>query len=449
MTVPYQDLQTIDYILPTIINNTEVGDIVIKARYEYTSPEVAEEFTKYMQKIADIYNKPTPPGLTADDYGQVQAALTVLYRIGINGVETNGRVSYLNTEMAGSLDVLARTFLAAGHVEDSRWQLGPLTGTYDSGVLQDDYLQLVSHYTANASIIGNVTAINTWKDQSNLSSTISQALAVALASPANNRTLQAMIELDYIKGANDLIETKLEGLQNALSTTKGILDVLAAVQDLRNQVKITSKPPFGFSWYSDYGNGQDYVNAYRASASTYFGEAVQVFVPDGLTTYSHVVGSVISDDTTFSAKGLQLIADIQKYRDSLTTQINALAAILTPEQQAATGSLYTTLVTVRDGIPDFRNLAIPEPGKDNSAKEQALIRWLTDNHNSTTNASAAGKLQDQLTKAITAAQSLNDTQKEEVRNFLFIFEEYYKSASSVLQAITQILQRMAQGIRNS
>jgi hypothetical protein len=52
-----------------------------------------------------------------------------------------------------------------------------------------------------------------------------------------------------------------------------------------------------------------------------------------------------------------------------------------------------------------------------------------------------------LTKAITAAQSTNDQQNEDVRNFLNLFEQYYKSASALLQAISQIIQKMAQGAK--
>jgi hypothetical protein len=55
-------------------------------------------------------------------------------------------------------------------------------------------------------------------------------------------------------------------------------------------------------------------------------------------------------------------------------------------------------------------------------------------------------VQGSITTAITAGENLNDTQKEKVRRFMFVFEEYYKSASAILTKITQIIQRMAQGI---
>ncbi|MGA8164356.1 MAG: hypothetical protein WB791_04935 [Waddliaceae bacterium] len=57
-----------------------------------------------------------------------------------------------------------------------------------------------------------------------------------------------------------------------------------------------------------------------------------------------------------------------------------------------------------------------------------------------------GLIQRNINAAITAGQSLNDSQKSEVRRYLFVFEEYYKSASAILNKLTQILERIAQGI---
>ena len=62
------------------------------------------------------------------------------------------------------------------------------------------------------------------------------------------------------------------------------------------------------------------------------------------------------------------------------------------------------------------------------------------------NAALAGRMDKDLTFAITAAQSLNDTQKQKVQNFLFIFQEYYNSASSILQALNNLAQKIADAI---
>lgn len=76
-------------------------------------------------------------------------------------------------------------------------------------------------------------------------------------------------------------------------------------------------------------------------------------------------------------------------------------------------------------------------------------RWVTDGNEDKSLIDfglTPNSIQQNITAAITAGQNLNDTQKDKVRRFLFVFEEYYKSASAILTKITQIIQRMAQGI---
>ena len=77
-----------------------------------------------------------------------------------------------------------------------------------------------------------------------------------------------------------------------------------------------------------------------------------------------------------------------------------------------------------------------------------MEKWVVDNYNvhGSGAAGSAGSLQNNLTFAITAAQSLNDTQKEKVRRFLFIFQEYYQSASAILSKLSQIISQIAQKI---
>lgn len=76
--------------------------------------------------------------------------------------------------------------------------------------------------------------------------------------------------------------------------------------------------------------------------------------------------------------------------------------------------------------------------------------WLLDGQNLSVSNSAYnarfGKVQDQLTNAIRAGESLNDTQKEGVRRYMLLFEEFYKSASAILTKVSQIIEKMAQGI---
>jgi len=85
----------------------------------------------------------------------------------------------------------------------------------------------------------------------------------------------------------------------------------------------------------------------------------------------------------------------------------------------------------------------------NPVNSGAVLNPLGDGYlaGSANNAALAGKFQQDITLAITAAQSLNNTQTEQVRAYMLNFEQFYKSASALLSAITQIIQNMAQNIR--
>lgn len=59
---------------------------------------------------------------------------------------------------------------------------------------------------------------------------------------------------------------------------------------------------------------------------------------------------------------------------------------------------------------------------------------------------AVNEYQRNLSRALVAAQSLNDSEKEELRRRFYEFEEFYKSASSIMSKISQILEKIAQNI---
>jgi len=74
--------------------------------------------------------------------------------------------------------------------------------------------------------------------------------------------------------------------------------------------------------------------------------------------------------------------------------------------------------------------------------------WLMDNYQtfSSPAASQAGIVQQNLTNALTAGSATNSTQTQKVQNSLFLFQQYYQSASAVLTALTQAITSMARRI---
>lgn len=143
------------------------------------------------------------------------------------------------------------------------------------------------------------------------------------------------------------------------------------------------------------------------------------------------------------------IQEMLSLRSQLSAQIIALSAV-TPTTGTIVdqSSLLSQLKTVRE---DLRTLFTANgvevtASTDRNIAINGLISWIQDGYKGLTLDSQAGHVQQDLTAAISAGQSLNDSQNESVRSFLFVFEEYYKSASAVLDQLTQIIERMAQGI---
>lgn len=242
---------------------------------------------------------------------------------------------------------------------------------------------------------------------------------------------QALIEMVYIKTANDLLGSALVNLQSALGTTQSVLNILQALQNLHNDISVKSKSAFGFNYSTGFYNGKSitasggsvialstYVTQYNQAASAYFGKAIDPFFAFKPTDQGYQ--SYVNSLTTLKSR--------------LETELQVLQK-LTPvaDQDPNSNSLYSTVKKVLGEMPSTFTF-------------NAINAWVTDNLTASGNAAESGKIQNDLTSAITAASSLNDTQKEQVRRFLYIFQEYYQSAAAVLSKISQIVEQMAQKI---
>jgi hypothetical protein len=179
-----------------------------------------------------------------------------------------------------------------------------------------------------------------------------------------------------------------------------------------------------------------YINAYSKIASAYYGKPIdpifKVTIPQDYYGAGNPPTSLTSTVINSSQPAFQyFIAKMQSTRAQISALIATLASATDPSQ--AQGSLLQTLRTVRDELPKNYSYS-------------AIHKWVIDGYNvhNASGVANAGKIQTDLTAAITAAESLNDSQKESVRNYMFIFEEYYKSASAILNTLNQIIQKMAQ-----
>jgi hypothetical protein len=161
---------------------------------------------------------------------------------------------------------------------------------------------------------------------------------------------------------------------------------------------------------------------------------------------------------SITASGEALFAKLLSYKARLSALLPQISAILGSDAleenslygraAAVLSNLKTLFVGGTSTAPiQAENLTGPTQGVE---RAKALFRWLTDS-NSIASSLKVGSLQPgdsqtAISAAITSAEGLNDTQKEAVRNFLFVFEEFYKSASAALQRISQMIEKMAGNI---
>lgn len=359
-----------------------------------------------------------------------------------------------------------------------------------------------------------------------------RSITSAMAAEANAHTIQALIETAYVRTGNEILSRGLSQLDDALSSTKEALDVLADLQNLHNAVVVKSLPKFPFDYSSSHGGLDEYQSAYQKLASNYFGLAITpdfIFVSKNANITAFNANPLLGSFSNFAfqlgaakVKLEKVIADLSNL--SPTTDPNSLLAKLktvlvqlppgspitynsgnnvgkiksygplgtairittsvfqvssyvisytnaklwaldgyTVDSGGDTAQVKPTGVVLRvsGGITIFSydrfgpngTLINPYRGSVNGSLVNPIPAGYTGlpigfgSPSNRNNAANVGKIQQTLTFAITAAQSLNDTQKEAVRRYLYIFEEYYKSASAILTKITEIITKIAQGIR--
>lgn len=183
---------------------------------------------------------------------------------------------------------------------------------------------------------------------------------------------------------------------------------------------------------STYITGAGGEGPYETAMSAYFGNPTNISASFGSGGFN-----------AFSQQMLQLKAEIS------TQLIPGLSASQVRLPVPAGSPPGTLGATDPQSLLGQMRLVLKNLDGTNFTNIQSSVAWLTDNYNTLTTAasgSQGGQTQQLITNAITAAESLNTTQTESVRNYLYLFEEYYKSATSILQQMTQLIQKMADNI---
>lgn len=425
------------YLLPIGVDGFET-----QARGEYTSSFAAAAFNARLEPFVQLLELGTSsdvPDADAikqlvidEDYKTlISENLEELIEMAKNGVledplNPNSKKDFFTIEMVASLNELIKSVRAAGGLID------------------------VENGTATLS---DENAVN-WKNLAVSSEAILQIITIAKAQVEQNRTLQALVELIYVRTGNDILTQNLEELETALSTTKDSLRTLTQLQDLFNRVETTEETQT-FEEFASVNYAQDSPTAFMQGSgfvdATGFGLVSMPGIVEQASRHFQQLAPTV-DIANLSNADTALFLDL---RNQLIQQIAHLSATtIGAGTEEDSGTLLDQLRTVKDSVDRAigaaEDLDLPTEVDDTGRIKHAMRLWMLDGESpdgiDKISDYTPGEIQRNLTAAITAGQSLNDTQKEEVRRYLFVFEEYYKSAAAILNKITQLLERIAQGI---
>lgn len=265
-----------------------------------------------------------------------------------------------------------------------------------------------------------------------------------VSSQIQDHTEQAAIELVYIKQANQIIGNAMANLTSAVDATQSSLNLLSLLQQFHNQLSVSTPPNFPFNYVTGVPTAA-YIQlaGFNTEASavtkglgftgkTTFAQLTALTTEQYRDIYQKVAsayyGTQINPAVNPLFNGATNLASLLNIRTNLLNEMMRLSSMTSALQQG-NGSLLFALKTVYNELPTDLT---------------TYNKWVLDGY--VGNSASRGNIQNDLTTAITAAQSLNDTQKENVRQFLFVFQEYYQSAAAILSSISQIIKQMASKI---
>lgn len=428
------------YLSTTAVVNA-TGTVYVELN-DYTSPELAATYYANMNVIEAFYNKvqTTPANqniatdITAADAANISAAIANLLNIAQNGVVSNSTPGtsqttnapfFMTKQMASNLDLLIRSFQAVG--------------------------------ATNPQSSISVPQLAEWKDLATTSPAIQNLMQAILFATAGNQSIQSIIELDYVATGNTIVNDQLTSLQQALDVTSNILNSLANLQNIKNSLIIPPSQVYhapttipGFTGDPAGVQESTLMKLYRSGvpigpgiigASNFFTGPI---FPQVLSQIVNPTNQLL---TAFGVSQFNNLLAIQK---SLLAFVPLLSSISNATTAADTNSLLGRIKAV---LHDFSTLFVS--GTTQAAnlttlaqQSSALQRYLLDSNDPKFQVTGvtANQGENNLTFAITAAQGLNDQQKQLVQQYLFIFQQFYQSASAILTAINQLITKMAGNI---
>lgn len=415
---------------------------------EYTSLNILQTYSSLIIPLKTVFQK-APSTLTASDYNTVLAQVAQLKLLAQNGVDdTNGTQTYktyINGDMAGQLDDIMRTLAVVGIPPDP--SAAPLSSGEKIGTLMA--WQSLSQF--NIDVLGSLNKAllflpNAYQYTVAVTNPGTGAVTQLSVAGSPAQTLQSMLEVEFVGAGNAQMSGKMGFLEDALAISSKVLTSLTAVQNLANQIQVNNPipeyalpPNFTTTTTTNPTTGSvtitntplnilDYRKAYKISASAYFTQIFPSAVP-------------VADT---AAKLLQTKQD-------LWNEMLELEQASPANSRNTTGTLANAVyLVVKDISAAFNGITTLNNPSLQTQLLDGVKNWIIDNQNVKLDDSGgvtkAGQIQDRISSALTSAENLEEGQREDVRRFLFIFQQFYKSAAAIITLLGQLFDKINTGI---
>ncbi|WP_068467228.1 hypothetical protein [Candidatus Protochlamydia phocaeensis] len=395
---------------------------------EYTSPQLLNQYTQAILPLKLVFSQ-DPNQITSSDYDIILSQINTIRQLAQNGViDSNGQTqfpTYFNEDMVTKLNDIMRTLAfvnippAPGSPPLSdqdkvntirMWQNLSQFGVDVSGALNSALTLESSYYSYDAQVQQAGTG---------------QIITVHV-SGSPTRTLQSMLQLDYIGSGNSMMAGHMSSLQQALTLSQQALASLTAVQNLSNQLKVTTPQPQFQLPSTD--NIDDFKSEYKKAASAYFAQIFPSATP---------VANAANQLLQVKQDMWQEILDLEQANPSTN--------------RSTPGSLANALyIVVKDISAAFSGISTSNNPQLQSQLFDAVKKWIMDNQNVRIDETGSDNnsltIQNHLSSALTTAENLEESQRDDVRRYFFIFQQFYKSAATMIQLLGDMFDKMNQGI---
>jgi hypothetical protein len=353
---------------------------------ERTSAELVARYKDLLGQLEELSKKKNPD---ENDVKKMQELINALGKLAKEGDTSTNPPSYMPKYMLQDLKYML------GLAQTCGFTYGGATATLEG-------LQSLLNYKE--------TVVD--KDGKTRTITFEFYVRCGLDISGADKSLQEMLYTDFVKGAGQVFEKKLAALEEALKTNKDVASLLARLQELRNKfVSNPNTPTWGDS-------------------------------PNPSPTKP-----VLKDLTP------EIIDEIIKLKKELKALLDKFPPPIGPDGKPLPypdNSLPASLKKVYDDLAVFDNLEnidyktnYPNGSGWLTAREMGA-KWFMDGYYG--DGKERGNRGDNITKAISATESLNDEQKEELRSTLYIYEEHMKMSTSLMQTLTKLIEKLASNI---